>query len=164
MLQKVTKPVWLRTSPWRARAALFLQRLRNRDGTAFRSRDGALCGLEAAQFQSDGVYSGADFYTRGSDLARGIAIDKYFSAGRIARHVSPCNPSAGTLVQLGVQHGLDVFLHLNAADVGIVAREAQHEVVLAGGERQSDRRLSRLFCAIDENRSEEHTSELQSRL
>src|ERR1700732_2814165 len=94
--------------------------------------------------------SGWDLDASGCKSAGGISLDKDCGAGRVAIYLRPGDVVVGTLVELGIELGLDVFLHLHTADIGIVALQAQNKIVLASSERQSYRSLAGLLRAVDE--------------
>src|SRR6267378_946589 len=129
MLQKVTKRV--ASGCARHARALPPQRLINRDGATFAGRDSSLGYLKALEFEGYGVHSGGDLDASRGEPARGIAVHEDFSAGRIGSDLSPRHVIAGAQVELGIDLRLVVVLHLHAADKGIVALQAQHEIVLS---------------------------------
>src|SRR5260221_9531003 len=94
--------------------------------------------------------SGWDLDASGCNSAGRISVDKDLGAGRVAIYLRPGDVIVGALVELGIQLGLDVFLHLYAANIGIIALQAKHKIVLASSERQSNRGLAGLLGAVDE--------------
>src|SRR5208283_2824248 len=55
------------------------------------------------------------------------------------------------LLEFSLQRCLDVVLYLDLSHVGIIAREAENQVVVARRKRQRGGGLPRLLRAIDEN-------------
>ena len=128
-----------------------LQRLVDWDSAAFAGGNGASDGLESVQLEDERVGSGGNLDASGGNFASGAPVDKDFSAGRIAGHLGPSDVTGGALVEFGTELRLDVFLYLHAADVRIVALQAEDKIVLAGSQRKRDRRLAGLLGAVDKD-------------
>src|SRR5579864_9481298 len=129
---------------------LFGEGLRDGDGAAFAGLDGAAGHLIAVEFDGDGVDAGRNFDAGRSSDAGGDAVDPDFGAIRRGTDLSP-GDVAVFLVEFGVNFGLTVGADFDLIGVGIVAGEAEDQIVFAWSEGKGDGSLAGLFVAIDED-------------
>src|SRR5260370_34955316 len=92
--------------------------------------------------------AGRELDARGSESAGGSSVHENFSALWIRINLRPRDVDGGTLGAIGNNLSLNVFLHLHAANIGIVTGDASYKIVFSGVVGQGHWSLAGLIGAI----------------
>src|ERR1700693_2700640 len=127
-----------------------LQIRKNADGSAVASLDGVVGSLISIQLQRYVVDARANLDTGGGSLTGGNSVHPNFPARRRRFNLSPSHMTV-FLMKSGLDFCLAVIADLHGAGVGFITWQPQNNIVLAGFQRQRQRRLVRLLVAVEED-------------
>src|ERR1700757_1604398 len=124
------------------------ENLGHRYGASFTGLDDLAGGLEAVECEDDVVDAGGDLHAGRSVLPSVATIEPDFRALRKRTDLGPRDVAVFRM-ELGVDLRLAVGANIDLADVGVVAGNAQDEIVFARRQRHGERCLAGLFVAVD---------------
>ena len=96
------------------------------------------------------MQTGGHLNSRGGELPRGVSVHDDFRAFGITIYLRPRDVRGGAFRHLNIELRLYI-LYLDTPRIRLVILHSQHQIVLAWGERENDRSLARLLCAVNEN-------------